>query len=164
MDAVSIGAVVIFACAVLALWDYGRRSINVKQTEADSAAKYEKAYQSNRDDYFKMHDGLHSLQKAFDTILLRTPKLESRVGDLELTQSAYHSSHNGLRTELERRIDEMEKRPTKDVETEVAIRELFSRAEKNSAAIVNTAESMQKLLNEKFTSLALKGGLQGRAG
>lgn len=54
-------------------------------------------------------------------------------------------------------IREMPKHDTSALD--VAIKELNERCEKNSKAIVNTAESLQKLLNEKFTALALSRGV-----
>ena len=68
---------------------------------------------------------------------------------------------NGQRAEFERRLDD---HVGELKALDGGVKEALARCDKNSTAIVNTAEAMQKLLNEKFTAIALQRGVNQRAG
>jgi hypothetical protein len=163
-------AAALVGASVLALWDYGRRWLQIRETEASASRNYERTYQMMRDEVSRTDE--------------RTDELASKVADHTLALHGHHASIEGetVRAEMERRLDshlssieaigsayggrlqKLEQAPSKDSETEVAIRTLFDRCDTNSKAIVNTAESMQKVLNEKFTALALARGVNQRTG
>lgn len=143
----------IIAATVLAAWDYGRRWLQIRLTEAGAARNYEKAYSILRDEL--RHTG-----EELDSTRLRVEKLESESSSAEGVKAQFIGIQRSVNDAIE-----SAKAANKELDSLApAIKSLGERCDKNSTAIVNTAEAMQKLLNEKFTALALRGGVNQRPG
>lgn len=146
--------------AIAGLWDYGRRWLVLRNAEAavharfkDSVDRTEKLYHLTDDRITSLNELYNSLHRVIAELTKDHTTGEAVKAQIIAIQRSVHEAIEVGKT-CGKEFDSMS----------LAIRTLGERCDKNSLAITNTAESMQKLLNEKFTAIALKQAVNQRTG